>query len=99
MRKTKIVATLGPASDSEAVILKLLEAGVDAFRFNLSHGTHEQHLIAFHRARSIAEEMGKTVALILDLQGPKIRVGPLAHNHSMPELCRDRCCMTSVTAT
>jgi pyruvate kinase len=77
MRKTKIVATLGPASDSEAVILKLLEAGVDSFRFNLSHGTHEQHLIAFHRARSIAEELGKTVALILDLQGPKIRVGPL----------------------
>ncbi len=75
MRKTKIVATLGPASDSEEMMMKLLPAGVDAFRFNFSHGTHEGHLIAYHRARSAAEELGKNIALILDLQGPKIRVG------------------------
>jgi pyruvate kinase len=77
MRKTKIVATLGPASDSEEMIQKLIEAGVDALRFNFSHGTHEQHLISFHRARTISEELGKTVALIMDLQGPKIRVGTI----------------------
>jgi pyruvate kinase len=80
MRKTKIIATLGPASDSEEIIGRLIAAGVDAFRFNFSHGTHEQHLIAYKRARVLSEELGRTVALIQDLQGPKIRVGELEND-------------------
>lgn len=77
MRRTKIVATIGPASDSEETMGQILRAGTDALRFNFSHGTHQQHLIAYHRARSLSADMGKAVTLIQDLQGPKIRVGKL----------------------
>jgi pyruvate kinase len=77
MRKTKILATLGPASDSEEVIQKLVEAGADAFRFNFSHATHEQHLIAYHRVRAVSEKLGKPIGAVMDLQGPKVRVGVL----------------------
>ncbi|MBM4327158.1 MAG: pyruvate kinase [Deltaproteobacteria bacterium] len=77
MRKTKIVATIGPASDSEVIMGQILREGADALRFNFSHGTHQQHLIAYHRARSLIADTGKAVTLIQDLQGPKIRVGKL----------------------
>jgi len=85
MRKTKIIATLGPACDSEEVLERLLNAGADGLRFNFSHGTHQQHLIAYHRARALAEKMGKTIALIQDLQGPKIRVGALEGDQAVLE--------------
>ena len=77
MRRTKIVATIGPASDSEEIMGQILREGADALRFNFSNGTHQQHLIAYHRARSLSADMGKAVTLIQDLQGPKIRVGKL----------------------
>jgi pyruvate kinase len=80
MRKTKIIATLGPASDSEETMSRLIDAGVDAFRFNFSHGTHQRHLIAFERARALSDRLGRSVALIQDLQGPKIRVGALEND-------------------
>jgi len=79
MRKTKIVATLGPASDSEAVIKELLTAGVDVFRFNFSHGTRERHGEVIDRVRRAAQECGRIVALLQDLSGPKIRTGTLHH--------------------
>jgi pyruvate kinase len=79
MRKTKIVATLGPASDSEAVIKELLTAGVDVFRFNFSHGTRERHGEIIDRVRRAAGECGRIVALLQDLSGPKIRTGTLHH--------------------
>jgi pyruvate kinase len=79
MRKTKIVATLGPASDSEAVIKELLTAGVDVFRFNFSHGTRERHGEVIDRVRRAAHECGRIVALLQDLSGPKIRTGTLHH--------------------
>jgi pyruvate kinase len=76
-RKTKIVATLGPASDSRERLRALLEAGVDAVRFNLSHGTHEGHSQRAWLVREIAAELGRPIALIADLQGPKLRIGDL----------------------
>jgi pyruvate kinase len=77
-RRTKIVATLGPASDSDERLRALVAAGVDAVRLNLSHGTHAQHAERAWRVREIAAEAGRPVALIADLQGPKLRVGELA---------------------
>ncbi len=77
-RRTKIVATLGPASDSPDRLRALVAAGVDAVRFNLSHGTHEDHSHRAWLVREIAAEAGRPVALIADLQGPKLRIGELA---------------------
>ena len=76
-RRTKIVATLGPASESRERLRALIEAGVDAVRFNLSHGTHEGHSQRAWLVREIAAEVGRPVALIADLQGPKLRIGEL----------------------
>jgi pyruvate kinase len=77
-RRTKIVATLGPASDSRERLRALIGAGVDAVRFNLSHGTHEGHSERAWLVREIAAEVGRPIALIADLQGPKLRIGELA---------------------
>lgn len=74
-RKTKIVATVGPASESEEMLLALAKAGVNVFRLNFSHGTHEDHLMRIQRIRKINEEHGFKCAILQDLQGPKIRVG------------------------
>src|SRR5262245_63657165 len=76
-RRTKIVATLGPASDSRERLRALIDAGVDAARFNLSHGTHEEHSQRAWLVREIAADLGRPVALIADLQGPKLRIGEL----------------------
>ncbi len=75
MRNTKIVATLGPASDSPETIRSLMEAGVDVFRLNASHGTHVEHAARIDAVRRLAAETGHTEAILLDLQGPKIRLG------------------------
>ena len=73
-RRTKIVATLGPAADSRERLRGLIAAGVDAVRFNLSHGAHEEHSERAWLVREIAAEVGRPVALIADLQGPKLRI-------------------------
>ena len=75
MRHTKIVATLGPASSSEDMIRKLALAGVNVFRLNFSHGTHEEHISNAKNIRKIEKEIGKTLGIMMDLQGPKIRIG------------------------
>ena len=77
MRHTKIIATLGPATHGEEAISDLLAAGVDVFRLNFSHGTHESHGTSIARIRAAAELAGRTVAILADLSGPKIRTGPL----------------------
>src|SRR5579862_4556193 len=77
-RRPKIVATLGPASDARERLRALIQAGVDAVRFNLSHGTHEEHSERAWLVREIAAELGRPIALIADLQGPKLRIGELA---------------------
>jgi pyruvate kinase len=75
VRKTKIIATLGPASSSDAAIRELIDAGVDVFRFNFSHGTHETHAATIARVRQAATESGRLIGLLQDLSGPKIRTG------------------------
>ena len=77
MRRTKIVATLGPVSSGTDVIRELLAAGVDVFRLNFSHGTHESHGAAIERIRAAAAAAGRQVAILQDLSGPKIRTGKL----------------------
>jgi pyruvate kinase len=76
-RRTKIVATLGPSSDSLEQLHALAEAGMDAARLNLSHGSHEDHAARAGRLREVEREIGRPIALIGDLQGPKLRIGGL----------------------
>ena len=78
MKRTKIVCTLGPASWSEEVLRQLIEAGMDVARFNFSHGDHETHGKTLDTLRKLADEIGRPVAALADLQGPKIRVGRFA---------------------
>jgi pyruvate kinase len=75
MRSTKIVATLGPASSEAAVLERMIHAGVDVVRLNFSHGTAEDHLGRAKLVKELASKTGRTVAILCDLQGPKIRVG------------------------
>ena len=75
--RTKIVGTLGPASRTREVIRALMEAGLDVARINFSHGTHEQHEETIRLVRSVAEELARPVAILGDLQGPRIRIGDL----------------------
>lgn len=77
MRHTKIIATLGPATSTEAAIRALVAAGVDVFRLNFSHGTHDEHRARFDAVRAAAAAAGRHVAVMQDLGGPKIRTGRL----------------------
>ena len=77
MRHTKIIATIGPASASDDIISALIAAGTDVFRLNFSHGTHESHGDVIRRIRAAADRAGRSVALMQDLGGPKIRTGEL----------------------
>jgi len=77
MIRTKIIATVGPASESPETLRRLIEAGVDVFRLNFSHGTLEQHARVFERIRAASRELGRFVAVMGDLCGPKIRVDPI----------------------
>lgn len=76
-RATKIIATVGPATDSEERIAQLVSAGVDVFRLNFSHGTHESHGEAIRRIRAAAQRAARPTAIMIDLAGPKIRTGRL----------------------
>jgi len=75
MRKTKIVATLGPATDPPEVLRKMISSGLDVARINFSHGTHESHSMRAEQLREMCKEMGATVALLADTKGPEIRLG------------------------
>ncbi|MDA8109547.1 MAG: pyruvate kinase [Betaproteobacteria bacterium] len=75
LRSTKIVATLGPASSSPAILERMIRAGVDVARLNFSHGSSEEHLARAELVKDIGRKVGRTVAIMCDLQGPKIRVG------------------------
>ncbi|PVH30567.1 pyruvate kinase [Pararhodobacter oceanensis] len=77
-RKVKIVATLGPASNTQEVIRALFEAGADVFRLNMSHGTHAEISERHAMVRAVEAETGRPIALLADLQGPKLRVGTFA---------------------
>jgi pyruvate kinase len=77
-RSAKIVATLGPASSTKARIRELADAGADVFRFNFSHGSHDDHAARFALLREVEQERGRPIGTIMDLQGPKLRVGRFA---------------------
>jgi pyruvate kinase len=83
MRRTKIIATLGPASSSRDGITRLLNAGVDVFRLNFSHGSHEDHARAVLAIRSIAKELGRYIPIVGDIQGPKLRIGEVDGVHDL----------------
>ncbi len=76
-RKAKIVATLGPASKSEQVIRELFDCGVDVFRLNFSHGTHQEHGQRVDIIRKIENQTGRPVGILIDIQGPKLRLGEI----------------------
>ena len=82
-RRTKIVATLGPACFSEDTLGRLIQAGVDCFRLNFSHGTHEEFQDAIPRIRRLSQEAGRAVALLQDIQGPRLRTGRLSGGGSI----------------
>lgn len=84
-RKAKIVATIGPASQSEEVLEKLIRAGMNVARMNFSHGTHEEHAERIALIRKVSEKLGICVGILQDLQGPKIRVGELAEPMQLAE--------------
>ena len=79
-RRTKIVATIGPSSDEEPMLSRLIAAGMDGARLNFSHGTHEEHALSARRVREAQATAGRPLALIADLQGPKLRVGDLSES-------------------
>lgn len=76
-KRTKIVCTMGPATEDEAVLRQLVEEGMNVARFNFSHGSHEYHRAGIERVRRVAEELGVPVAIMLDTKGPEIRTGEL----------------------
>src|SRR5271169_669774 len=77
-RRAKIVCTIGPASNSEEMIRDLMLLGMDVARLNFSHGTHEQHAVVIDRLRKAAKQLNRSICILQDLQGPKIRTGRLA---------------------
>ena len=83
--RTKIVCTLGPATSTPEAIRGLMEEGLNVARINFSHGTHEQHLKVIETVRAIADEMQRPVAILADLQGPRIRIGDLPKSMTVEE--------------
>src|SRR3990167_11036461 len=77
MKRTKIVATIGPASEKEKTLEAMMRAGMNVCRLNMSHGTYEWHGRAIRTIRKAAKKVGEPVAILLDLQGPKARIGEL----------------------
>ncbi len=77
MRRTKIICTIGPATNSEEKLEQLMKAGMNVARLNFSHGTHQEHAVVIERIRTISARLGCPIAILQDLQGPKIRTGSL----------------------
>ncbi len=85
LRRTKIVATLGPATDRDGELENIVKAGVDVVRINMSHGSPEEHIVRAQAVRDIAEKFDRQVGVLVDLQGPKIRIARFADNKIMLE--------------
>jgi pyruvate kinase len=81
-RKTKIICTIGPSSSDVDSLIKLINAGMNAARLNFSHGTHEEHFRTIENVRKASEQTGRDIAIIQDLQGPKIRVGRFENGYA-----------------
>ena len=80
MKRTEIVATIGPASSSKEVLKEMMKAGMNVCRLNFSHGTYEDHTVVIQRIEELNEELGLNVAILADLQGPKIRTGEMTED-------------------
>jgi pyruvate kinase len=89
VNKTKIVATYGPACSDISVMEEMVRSGLDVFRFNMSHGRHEQHLEGFNKVKQINKAHGLNIAILADLQGPKIRIGLVRDNMEVLEQGRE----------
>lgn len=87
MRRVKIVATLGPASNDEATIEKLARAGADVFRINMSHASHDLLKQTVQRIRSVEHRIQHPIGILADLQGPKLRVGTFEHDKVRMYIC------------
>ena len=85
MRKTKIVCTIGPASESEETLKELCLSGMNVARFNFSHGTHEEHLERINRIKKVRKELGLPIAIMLDTKGPEFRIGTFENGKVMLE--------------
>lgn len=81
-KRAKIIATLGPASQDKETIKKLIQAGADVFRLNFSHGTHDDHLERIKAINEVNEELGTSICMLQDLQGPKIRIGEMENGQA-----------------
>ena len=81
LRNAKIVATIGPASSTPEMLARLFAAGADVFRLNFSHGSHDDHRARFDAVRALERSTGRPVGIMMDLQGPKLRVGTFAAGH------------------
>jgi len=91
-RRTKVVATLGPASSGRIIIRRLFEAGADVFRINMSHTTHEKMRELVTTIREVEAECNRPIGILVDLQGPKLRVGAFANGQIFvlqPRFCCD----------
>lgn len=99
MPRTKIICTLGPAVDSPETLEKLIRVGMDVARFNFSHGTHSQHAERFARLRAAAAKVGKSVAALQDLCGPKLRVGTMTDGVILDEGSRVVLTLESIPGT
>ena len=86
MKKTKIVCTIGPASDSEEMLKKLIKAGMNVMRCNFSHGDYEEHTAKMNKLRNVNKELGTNVAIMLDTKGPEIRVGKIVDSKKKMQL-------------
>ena len=75
MRKTKIICTLGPACDDKETLIRMINAGMNVARINMSHGTHEEQKVRLDRLKEAIKESGKNVAILLDTKGPEVRIG------------------------
>lgn len=83
MKKTKIICTLGPASDSEEVISELIDAGMNVARLNFSHGTHEEHAVKIAKIKKVREQKKAPIAIMLDTKGPEFRIGTFENDKIM----------------
>ncbi|MBB5021909.1 pyruvate kinase [Desulfurispira natronophila] len=99
MRKTKIVATIGPASNSRENIANLIRAGLNVARLNFSHGTHDDHREVIRNVREVSRELGVPVAILQDLQGPKMRTGKLVDGQPVELKAGQRFFITTDTIT
>ena len=82
-KRTKILATIGPASSSTSMIEKLIKAGTNLFRLNFSHGSHEEHLKTLQKIRTVSKKLNKTIGVMQDISGPKVRIGEIERNFEL----------------